>query len=575
MKKSIRNMVVGLWVLLLLSGVFVSKTAASSSTLSIGASLYWARASKTALNNEMGQLKYSGSNPQIFHAKMLLLDKKAVYCLEPHRMIYEYEGRAFINTGAAGNAVNQLAQSVQERLWQIAYYGYGYPGHEELIWWGATQQLVFETLGWQVKWYKSQSDATNQKNEVDLSQYTKVINELIQQHHLLPSFATKAIDLAEGETVVLTDENQVLANYLVEAADNVLVEKSGNTLKVTLQSLPDNPQNNTLIILKRIGGMRSGSSYVWHCQGSSLPQKLYDAGNSELLQTFLSINGQALKPLSIEVKKVDAENGKPLAGATFELYDIADEVHPCLIGFGKSDELGIISFSNVDYHGIYRLVEVGLPPGYDYYQGENSWLLQPDQQAYQEVWKIEIRNQLKRINLIIKKVDEENDSLLLAGAFFSIAEVELQKDGNYEIIYDYGSFATGALYLQDQAHVVYDIYSPEAMQLWQQNGKVQPNYTFVTNNDGEIVEYLPEGQWLVKKRDNEMTESRGFQIRLGAIYLENLKYGHSYRICETYSPLGYLLPPNNCSIRQLKSDYEHLEYEIIYENTRKIVPKTG
>ncbi len=577
MKSRIKKILVLIIAIGIIGGSQFMNIAAASATFTYGSTINWMRATKiSSINSKMGQLQYGGSNPQIFASKILYLDKKAVYCLEPHRAIFEYSGRTFLNTGAPSNAVKELPKATQERLWKIAYYGYGYPGHDSNIWWGAAQQMIYEALGWSVKWYKNQSDATNQKNEVNMKAYTNEIERLIASHDIAPSFAGQELKLNVGESITLTDTNEVLDRFLVEYQDNVSVTISGQSMTIKLLELPQNPQNNTVLIFKRISGMRKGSTYVWHCQGSSIPQKLYDAGNANPFETYLVLRGETLIPITIVVSKLDRETRAPLAGATFELYDVAEPAQTFLIGKAVTDEKGRLTFSNVDYHGYYKLVETKLPEGYDYAFGEKEWLIQPSKQTFGPEIVYEVMNDLRRLDLKVLKCDEDNHDILLNGAFFRISEVEPQSDGSNKTIEDLGIQVTGAIYLQDEPGTDYVIYSQEALDLLQRGEKVAPNYSLKVNNDGELLEYPSDGKWYVIKNFGKKDEElKVFTIQQGMISLHGLKYGHYYQMCEVWPPLGYQKLKQACSVRQLISDYGQVEYEVLFSNERTIVPKTG
>ena len=81
-----------------------------------------------------------------------------------------------------------------------------------------------------------------------------------------------------------------------------------------------------------------------------------------------------------------------------------------------------------------------------------------------------------------------------------------------------------------------------------ENGAVLDGYT---GEDGRIVfADLAEGDYLVSKED-VVTPAH---VEKGMILLPEVKYGHSVRICETRSPLGYLIG-EACAVIMPKAEY--------------------
>lgn len=70
-------------------------------------------------------------------------DDKVVYCLEPFVMLKQEEGyEGYYQL----NSYFNLDEEKLERIRLLSYFGYMYPGHEEDIWYGVTQYLIWKTV---------------------------------------------------------------------------------------------------------------------------------------------------------------------------------------------------------------------------------------------------------------------------------------------------------------------------------------------------------------------------------------------------------------------------------------------
>ncbi len=78
-----------------------------------------------------------------------------------------------------------------------------------------------------------------------------------------------------------------------------------------------------------------------------------------------------------------------------------------------------------------------------------------------------------------------------------------------------------------------------------------PAYIGYTDGNGQLaIADVPDGEYYVS-RDGTVTKET---VEKGVIRLPEVKYGHKVKICETKSPLGYVIG-NACSIIEPKADY--------------------
>ena len=146
-----------------------------------------------------------------------------------------------------------------------------------------------------------------------------------------PLFDGKTYTIKLGETLNLTDSNNVLSYYQL-AVNNVNVTTSinGNTLKIT-------PKNNSL---------DSGSlKFIYNIDSSfKRPRFLYQAPYLQDVMiggikdpAIAIVNIKVLKNGNAKIKKVDADTGKAISGAKFKLSYGGKQVEVVTNANGEAD----------------------------------------------------------------------------------------------------------------------------------------------------------------------------------------------------------------------------------------------
>lgn len=142
-------------------------------------------------------------------------------------------------------------------------------------------------------------------------------------------------------------------------------------------------------------------------------QEIVVSGNEKLIEKTI-YNKQITG--NITVKKVDSkDNTKVLQGAKFEIIDLSGN---------KVSELetgadGIATYENLPY-GEYKLVEIQPPVGYKILNAEKRFNINAQGQSV----NLKFENQLIVGQVVIEKVDSENEKIKLADARFQIKDVK-------------------------------------------------------------------------------------------------------------------------------------------------------
>ena len=154
-----------------------------------------------------------------------------------------------------------------------------------------------------------------------ITKYTDEINELnrlVAEHDITPRFNQDTIDMTIGETIELTDANNVLNKFEIKSTDGVSASINGNKLSITANEVG----NGNITITKRDKNMSSPAIVYVHPKS----QDLMSRGYYDPIDRDLKINIVGGK---VSVKKVDADTGLGIAqgdatldGAIFGIYSM-------------------------------------------------------------------------------------------------------------------------------------------------------------------------------------------------------------------------------------------------------------
>lgn len=241
-------------------------------------------------------------------------DGSFVYCIEPGTPVSDgavYPGQDFDQS-----YVGQMTQEQWRRITLLAYYGYGYGNHTDIHWYTVTQYLIWQTVphGYDIYF-------TDSLNGNRITKYTNEINELnrlVEEHNISPNITNDTIDMVIGDTVELTDSNNVLNKFEVVDTDNVSASISGNTLSITANDVGD----GSVTISKRDKNYSHPAIIYYHPTSQDLMMR----GAYDPIDVNLKIEIVGGK---VSVKKVDMDTGLVIAqgdatldGAVYGIYDL-------------------------------------------------------------------------------------------------------------------------------------------------------------------------------------------------------------------------------------------------------------
>lgn len=161
-------------------------------------------------------------------------DGRYVYCIEPGMSINENNSIKGYNYNHAFFA--DITQAQWERINLLSYYGYGYGNHTDIKWYVITQYMIWQTnnLGYDIYF-------TDKLNGNRITKYTEEIQELenlVNSYTIIPNFDN--VKMLYGDTIKVTDKNNVLNNYVITHTDDLNVCNTNNELTITANNYGSN-----------------------------------------------------------------------------------------------------------------------------------------------------------------------------------------------------------------------------------------------------------------------------------------------------------------------------------------------
>ena len=140
-------------------------------------------------------------------------DGHFVYCVQPGVPIQEKTVTGYDSDWAI---VSNMTQAQWNRVSQLAYYGYGYQdanhNHTDIKWYVITQFMIWHSVPTEYDIY-----FTDTLNGNRITKYTSEMQEmenLLAQHHKVPSFNQTNTSMFIGETKSFNDSNSVLSHLM-------------------------------------------------------------------------------------------------------------------------------------------------------------------------------------------------------------------------------------------------------------------------------------------------------------------------------------------------------------------------
>lgn len=310
-------------------------------------------------------------------------DGHFVYCVQPGTPIEEKPITGYDSDWAI---VSNMTQAQWNRVSQLSYYGYGYQdsshNHTDIKWYVITQFMIWQTVPHDYDIY-----FTDTLNGNRITKYTAEMQEmedLLAQHHKVPSFNQTNFSMFIGETKTITDNNGVLSNgYTIKSSEGSTTSINGNSLNITA----NNVGNFEIILAKN--NNRYGIAPIIYVDPTS--QNVFSRGDID--PTYAKLNIE-IKGGKITLHKTDADTikQKPQGEATLEgaVYGIYRESDNLKVGTITTDKDGNATSGYLPSLGRFYLLEEKASTGYEldstrYYFEIKSDNLFPEISVYERV----------------------------------------------------------------------------------------------------------------------------------------------------------------------------------------------
>ena len=321
-------------------------------------------------------------------------DNKFVYCLQPYVEIdnnlpyYNIERRDYAT-------VLNMTEEQWDRISLLAYYGYGYDkngyDHSAQKWYAVTQVLI-----WRTAEPKSRIVFTDTLNGSENSNLFKSeiaeLESLVNNHYKRPDFGDNDLVIPLGQSVTLTDNNNVLNNFKVSSTENVNAVISGNTITITATGIGEAKIN-----LVKNAKKYTEAPIVYYSNHS---QNVFRVGYYDPIPALMKakvIGGR------VEINKLDSENknnypqgNATLEGAVYGIYSTSGE----LISKLTTDKNGYAISDYLPSLGEFFIQEITPSKGYTLDKNKYSVVL--DENVL--LASLNVYEKVKETNLTIFKV---------------------------------------------------------------------------------------------------------------------------------------------------------------------------
>lgn len=342
------------------------------------------------------------------------LDGKTAYCIEPGVNITtsDYEG-------AIGWINSPYSDEVNRKIQLYGYYGYNYPGHENLRYRAAAQSLIWEATGGQI--IEFWTERYGNGNFINLNAERNEILRLASTHYEVPTFDSDTKDAVIGETTTFTDTKGILSNFDVVKSSDASVSINGNTLSVT-----PNVVGNITVVLKKKTYTQDPTIIFVGKDATSQKMGMFGVDDPVLVRVKLNVVGGSLK---INKKDLDTKLSKPQGDATFKnaVYELLDENYNFITDLIIDDSFGAKTDKILSPNKIYILREKTASEGYLLDKTEYRFKIDRDNldiemDVYEDVIE-------KTVN--IYKVFADDSTTILKGEPNVSFEIYLKSTGEY------------------------------------------------------------------------------------------------------------------------------------------------
>lgn len=360
------------------------------------------------------------------------------YCIEPEIGLSDFLYDSYLDFNIAGLTMQQ-----KQQMELIAEYGYQYQNHQTDRYYMATQELIWEVLGYQQIYFTTASQTQGMR--IDVSHEKQEISRLMIEDWKTPQFTKNEWKGTVGETLVLEDQNHVLSNYDVESSSNLKVTSMGNQLDIELLEVG----TGKIELSRKVEPTKN--SFIYKKSGS---QSLASFSLSASLKSHITVEIEGGK-ISLEKIDMDTLSSEPrgeaaLTGAVYEIKDENGKIVDTLVTDSEGKAM-----SKMLPFGRYTVKET--IPSTGYLLDEKIYTVELQKSSQENITVVSSKE---------KVIEHE------------IAFMKVYNDGNTGI-------------MKPEMQITFDIYDKD-------DNKVS---TVTTNKEGYVSLKLPYGTYTVRQQN--------------------------------------------------------------------------
>ena len=292
----------------------------------------------------------------LYNLEIFKMNGNVSYCIEIGKKITSdtYNSTDILNEQ---KNITNLSETDLDHIKAVAYFGYGYENHQDIKYYMASQELIWEYLNKIDITWTNELDINGPKINIDI--YKNEINDLVNRY-LTPLSLKKSASYNIGTTNTMIDPNNSLEFYNVTTKKNTIATISKNTLEIKIS--PKYIRNDTIILTRK--KYYNEQSKIYNFDNSQI---MLSAGNLKNLEhdIELYITGATLKVNLIDKDtKAYIPTGQALLkGSTYELYDKDKNI----LYTYEYDNISFFIYTNLSYEKYYIKQKM---PGKGYKQDE-------------------------------------------------------------------------------------------------------------------------------------------------------------------------------------------------------------
>lgn len=494
----------------------------------------------------------NGNNYSSWRLEDYRVDGETAYCIEPG--IPEGNPMYPADWNATG-----LSNDIKERILLIGYYGQTYPGHNTVKYKAAAQGMIWATILGNNTTVKFSTARYGEGTPLDISAEKAEIERLIAHHYDRPSFNAGVYKLQVGQSLTLTDTNNVLQNFDISVSGaNYTVD--GNTLTIT-------PTTDGTINLSMTKKQAYSSKYKLFVGDGK--QNMFVPGTVDPVVAGIRINSYYTP---VEVLKKDKETNTnkaqgqaTLKGATYGVYEQATGKQITTI---TTDENGYAKSGAVLSYNQYYLQEIDASTGYLLDTTRYNFDVRGKESASVEVFETVVKNYIS----ILKQYEyvDGNTTFLNAekGITFEIYypngdlfdTITTDKNGYATLNIPYGVWKFHQVNSTTGFEKIYDFYitvdyDSEQEQYYNILNNSLTAYLQVFKTDTETGKTiaLANTTFKIYNKDTKQYVSQyvggkvysEFKTDENGVFITYLKLvAGNYKLIEVTSPKGYVLDKN-------------------------------